>query len=710
MARHKEGKAQNGHATKQQKAKDGAKSSENKFAAMSVNDFFSGGFEEDEMDSVASGGSDSDDEMKTNDKQAARKEAKPKVNGASSVKAKISREASKHKAQLESLKEKDPEFYEYLQKNDQELLDFDMSENEDADDMMSEGEDEEAADHEMVDEEGEDEDQDEDQEDDEELEGSEEEEEEPLPKEKKASKIDSGEGSTTLTKDMINTWSEHMQQTHSLRSLRRMLLAFRTAARMHDDEDAGFAYKIDDPAIFTKVIITTLKQVPTVLDHHLPPKRDRDAPTTAPKWRQLHSVVKSFLQNSLHLLKGLTDNDMIYFVVKELERCNAYWVCFNRLGRDYLKQLLSHWSNTSSSDSVRIQCFLSIRTLAKTSMTSTPATKQGPGKATAKSNFLELCLKGIYSTFVRNAKNTNIHTIPSINLMRNLAAQLYGLDFEISYQHGFVYIRQLAIHLRNSMNIKSKESYKSVYNWQFIHCLDFWTNVICDYCGAETLAELGLSESPLQPLIYPLVQVAIGVIRLIPTAQYFPLRFHVIRSITALIRQTGVFIPLAPYIFEVLESAEIKKKAKPGTMKPLDYQLYLKTPKQYMHTKVNQDGLLEEVYDTLLEYYACFSKSIAFPELVIPAIVLLKRNIKKSKNIKFNKQLHQLVDKLEANSKYIEQQRSRVEFSPTEQSQITRFLQDVQPHATPLGSFLSSHRKVKEQCKALLDSADVEED
>src|SRR6185312_10735754 len=36
-------------------------------------------------------------------------------------------EASQHKQQLEALKEKDPEFFEYLQKNDKGLLEFDLS-------------------------------------------------------------------------------------------------------------------------------------------------------------------------------------------------------------------------------------------------------------------------------------------------------------------------------------------------------------------------------------------------------------------------------------------------------------------------------------------------------------------------------------------------------------------------------------------------------
>ena len=48
--------------------------------------------------------------------------------------------------------------------------------------------------------------------------------------------------------------------------------------------------------------------------------------------------------------------------------------------------------------------------------------------------------------------------MPFINLMKNTACDIYLGDEGLAYQQAFGYIRQLAIHLRNSMKVKSKVS------------------------------------------------------------------------------------------------------------------------------------------------------------------------------------------------------------------------------------------------------------
>lgn len=321
-----------------------------------------------------------------------------------------------------------------------------------------------------------------------------------------------------------------------------------------------------------------------------------------------------------------------------------------------------------------------------------------------------MCIKALYAGLVKASRQTSSYTMQGINLMKNSAAEVIGMEGmdKVGYQAGFNYIRQLAVHLRNSLTNNSKESYKTVYNWQYVHSLDFWSRVLSTHCDTLTEATLG-RESPLRPLIYPLIQVTLGAIRLIPTSQYFPLRFYLLRSLLRLSRATGVYIPLAPLIFEVLASAELKKKPKPSTLKPLDFTTNIRAPKSYLRTKTYQDGVGEQVVELLAEFYVLYSKSIAFPELVIPTIVLTKRTMKKSKNSKLNNALAVLVGKLEANSKWVQERRSKVEFAPDKLVEVEGFCKEVEWEKTPLGGYVVSQRKVREEKQKMLEESAREE-
>ena len=66
------------------------------------------------------------------------------------------------------------------------------------------------------------------------------------------------------------------------------------------------------------------------------------------------------------------------------------------------------------------------------------------------------CLQKAYLAYVKNCAFTSAQSWPLIHLMRRSLVELYSIDPTVSYQRAFLYIRQLAIHLRNAKLDKKK--------------------------------------------------------------------------------------------------------------------------------------------------------------------------------------------------------------------------------------------------------------
>ena len=62
----------------------------------------------------------------------------------------------------------------------------------------------------------------------------------------------------------------------------------------------------------------------------------------------------------------------------------------------------------------------------------------------------------MYLMYVRNCKFVSPSTLPSIHFMRQSLAEMFALDEAASYPHVFLYVRQLAIHLRTAITIHKK--------------------------------------------------------------------------------------------------------------------------------------------------------------------------------------------------------------------------------------------------------------
>jgi nucleolar complex protein 2 len=422
---------------------------------------------------------------------------------------------------------------------------------------------------------------------------------------------------------------------------------------------------------------------------------DSRVPTDSKKFRTLTPLLKSHTVSVHHLLDTLSDASTLRKTLDSLLELLPYILSFKKVVREVSRTVSSVWADNSNTEVTRLAAFLVLRRLV----------------VIGDSSIKEAVLKEVYQGLVKGSRNTTIHNLQGINLMKNTASELWGIDPSVGYTTGFAFIRQLAVHLRSSITNKAKDSYKTVYNWQYVHSLDFWSRVVSAHCESLREAESG-KPSPLRPLIYPVVQVTLGAMRLIPTAQYFPLRFQLVRSLLRISSATSTYVPLAPALIEVLNSAEMKKPAKPSTLKSLDFTTSIRATKQYLRTRIYQDGVGEQMAELLSEFFVLWAKNIAFPELALPVIVMLKRWVKAmskknggNKNGKINALLVLLIQKLEANSTWVEEKRAKVDFAPNDRAGVEGFLKDVDWEKTPLGAFVSGQRKSRDQKAKMLEAA-----
>lgn len=656
---------------------------------MSVDDFFKGGFEDiidGDKDAKAKLGKRKRDEANGDAEEDASEsdavEAQPVASDSDSEDGADFDDVGMNQDTMDALAEKDPEFYKFLKENDPDALDFDDNADLAEVDELSAGEE------------------------------SEQEEEQPKKKQKKtknaAAEEDEAEGeSKELTTTIVAGWRTSMKETKSLRATRQVVLAFRCAAHLNEDdidEDSQQKWTINSPEVFNDILVLALREIPVVINHHLPVKESASGrtyvQTDSKKFSTLSLLLKTYTSALMHLLGTLSDDRTLKLTLSAITPILPYLLSFKKLVKTLAKAVVNFWAQPASSETTRITAFLVLRRLV----------------TIGDKGIREVVLKAVYQGLVQGCRITNHNTIQGINLMKNSAAELWGIDPSVGYTTAFSFIRQLAIHLRNSIVHNKNDSFRMVYNWQFTHSLDFWSCVLAYHCTPEKEAEAG-KESQLKLLVYPLVQVTLGAMRLIPTALYFPLRFHLVRALLRTSRATDTYIPLASPLLEVLASAEMKKQPKNTTLKAFDFAVAYKASKAYLRTRVYQDGVGEQVVELLGEFMHLWSRSIAFPELALPVVIQLKRWLKQSrsraqgnKNGKLGAQLVLLVQKLEANAKFVETQRVRIDFAPNNRTKVDSFLRELDAAKTPLGAYIIGQRKSRAEKAKVLDEARKDDD
>ncbi|KAG5186982.1 Noc2p family-domain-containing protein [Tribonema minus] len=417
-------------------------------------------------------------------------------------------------------------------------------------------------------------------------------------------------------------------------------------------------------------------------------KADFAVAAKRPSWRAIQPMLYAFLKAVAHVLTQLKDRDLLAFVLRALQHYTKLLVPFQSLARRYLKAMLGLWEGGAAGGTVsddaaaqakestlQVLAFLRVREMAENQpfpfvLAFLRVREMAENQPFP---FVEEVLKAAYLAYARNCRFVNEQTLPAITFRGNCivelygmdlasAYQLYGMELASAYQAAFVYVRQLALHLRQAIIKKSADAVAEVQRWQYCACLRLWAAVLAAYPGEEQL----------RALVHPLASVIAGVVRLSPALRHFPLRAHCVRMLHQLAAAARVHIPTAPLLLEeracvpaaaapaanddayalflvVLHSAALHKRPQPTTAappqlhllvklpgttadtKPAQLHLLVKLPGTIADTKRVQDAVVNETFRLLQEGVDLYRHMAAFPETALPLIAELRHFAKSTK-------------------------------------------------------------------------------
>uniref|UniRef100_A0A0K0CWV7 Nucleolar complex protein 2 homolog n=1 Tax=Angiostrongylus cantonensis TaxID=6313 RepID=A0A0K0CWV7_ANGCA len=309
-------------------------------------------------------------------------------------------------------------------------------------------------------------------------------------------------------------------------------------------------------------------------------------------------------------------SDIIVTTLKAILRIVDLYALFKRLTKKLSKVLVRIWSRKTLD--CRVGAYVCMTKLVKNH----------------PEHFVVL-YKCCYLGFVSNSRVVTNTTWPLLHFAHRTFAELTVLHPNLAYPYAFVYIRQIAIHLRNAtISKKRKDMVQTVYNWQVMQCLYLWTRVV-------SKAHFVSDCEAISELTYPLIQVIYGILKLYQSLRYIPLRLH---CISLLIQLQANFSSL---LFVLAHSDKEAKSIK-------DYPCHnvcLKVNAFVLEEISWRKSLCEHLFRILLQAAHLVCAQPCFPDVIVP--ITFRVLLFKIRSGEFVRCFRALLEKLEEHAKYI---------------------------------------------------------
>ncbi|CAA0386580.1 unnamed protein product [Arabidopsis thaliana] len=456
-----------------------------------------------------------------------------------------------------------------------------------------------------------------------------------------------------LSRSFLATCCDMVDKEQYVPALVRLLNWYRAACQ-YGHEPSGIArpniyYDIEDSETFAKVIIFVLQKA----DHTFRSILGLSDSSTKekilklknnPKWDSLKPLVKSFFRSTLHLVKQAGDLEIISFTLTQLRVSIVFLAAFPDLLKKLIKISVHLW--VTGEETISQQAFLILKDISMV----------------FNSECFDSCLINMYKAFLHDCD------IPKANseqrpFLRDSLVELCSQDVQKSYTKASVSITQLAKLLKMALATKNKEAVEKIHSGEYINCVDLWVNFIA----------ANVQDCDLQPLLYTIVQVINGVAQLIIGPRYLLLRVKCIHWLNHLSRTSGIFIPIASLVLDMLEYKTTNDGEKQE--QKLEAVSTVKLPKNWLKSQNFQEQCIFSVIELLAVHFAQWSFHISFPDLATIPVMRLKKFHERSTMEGLKRVVKRFIEQVESNIEFVQRKRDDVTFSPNDQQSADTFMQ-----------------------------------
>ncbi|XP_038680545.1 nucleolar complex protein 2 homolog isoform X2 [Tripterygium wilfordii] len=481
-----------------------------------------------------------------------------------------------------------------------------------------------------------------------------------------------------LTRSVISSLCQLVREQHSVSAFTSLLNGYRYACHYGSDstdvDDLDSSWRIEDAETLCKILSFVLYEADKIFRELLGVSCSNCRKEAilelknSSKWKSLKPLVKTYLRSTLFLVTQFTDSKILAFAISRIRTSVVFFAPFPTLLRRLVKIVIHLWAtgerDLSSNSILILQDVASV----------------------FSSDYFDTCLIKTYKAFIAHCKFAEPSLFEHLQFLRNSFVELCSQDVHKSSTTAIASIRHLAKILQLGLRTKNEEAVKRICSWQYMNCVDLWV----------TFISVNVNDYDLQPLLYMVIQIINGVALLFPGPRYLPMRIKCVQWLNQLSNSSGIFIPVASFVLEILEYSIGKDGGKPG--KNLNFSSVVQLPKHWLKSRNFQDLCVFSALELLSAHFAKWSSHISFPELATITLIRLRKFDEITDSERFRRVVKRFIDQVEQNIEYVRKKRDEVAFSPNDQQSADSFLQPEKFSGST--QFMQYYRNVMENASS----------